>query len=204
MSQKETGEKDPLYPPKGVELICGDSALQNGGHPHIKRHPQTRRLNDKSRREGCILHGPHGTQSEVTAMIPVAISVQLPSLGLSSAPWVFTKTTRPIMTILRTMGLRAIIYINNILIMTNSQSMARELPYFHHRLGSLLPGGQNWGAMVTDREHETHQLSGTISSHACSEVPCQRQRKHPDPLKIGQHNSPHLHQQNLEGLSPQN
>ena len=67
--------------------------------------------------------------------------------------------------------------------------------YFHHRSGSLLPGGKNWGAMVTDREHETHQLSGTISSHVCSEVLCQRQRKYPDPFKIGQHNSPHLHQQ---------
>ena len=46
--------------------------------------------------------------------------------GLSSAPWVFTKTTRPIMTILRTMGLRVIIYIDDILVMANTESLARE------------------------------------------------------------------------------
>ena len=46
--------------------------------------------------------------------------------GLSSAPWVFTKTTKPIMTILRTMGLRLIIYIDDILLMAETQSTARE------------------------------------------------------------------------------
>ena len=46
--------------------------------------------------------------------------------GLSSAPWVFTKTTRPIVTLLRTLGLRMIIYIDDILIMAESEAMARE------------------------------------------------------------------------------
>ena len=46
--------------------------------------------------------------------------------GLSSAPWVFTKITRPIVTILRTMGLRMIIYIDDVLIMAESEAMARE------------------------------------------------------------------------------
>ena len=46
--------------------------------------------------------------------------------GLSSAPWVFTKTTRSIVTILRTLGLKIIIYIDDILIMADSQAMARE------------------------------------------------------------------------------
>ena len=46
--------------------------------------------------------------------------------GLSSAPWVFTKTTKPIVTILRSMGLRMIIYIDDILIMADTPTMARE------------------------------------------------------------------------------
>ena len=46
--------------------------------------------------------------------------------GLSSAPWVFTKTTKPIVAILRTMGLRMIIYIDDILILSETESLSRE------------------------------------------------------------------------------
>ena len=46
--------------------------------------------------------------------------------GLSSAPWVFTKITRPIMTVLRSMGLRTITYIDDILILAESETQARE------------------------------------------------------------------------------
>ena len=46
--------------------------------------------------------------------------------GLSSAPWVFTKITRPIMTVLRSMGLRTIMYIDDILILAESETQARE------------------------------------------------------------------------------
>ncbi len=40
--------------------------------------------------------------------------------GLSSAPWVFTKTTRPVMAILWQLGLRLIIYIDDILLMAET------------------------------------------------------------------------------------
>ena len=46
--------------------------------------------------------------------------------GLSSAPWVFTKTTKPIVAILRTMGLRMIMYIDDILILSETESLSRE------------------------------------------------------------------------------
>ena len=46
--------------------------------------------------------------------------------GLSSAPWVFTKITRPIMTVLRSMGLRTVMYIDDILILAESETQARE------------------------------------------------------------------------------
>ena len=34
----------------------------------------------------------------------------------------------------------------------------------HHRLGCLLPGSQDWGIVVGDREIEAYKLSGTASS----------------------------------------
>ena len=62
--------------------------------------------------------------------------------GLSSAPWVFTKTTRPIVTILRSLGLRMIIYIDDILIMADSPSVVKEhtaaLIYLLENLGFIV------------------------------------------------------------------
>ena len=46
--------------------------------------------------------------------------------GLSSAPWVFTKTTKPVVTILRSLGLRMIIYIDDILILAADVKTAQE------------------------------------------------------------------------------
>ena len=48
--------------------------------------------------------------------------------GLSSAPWVFTKTTKPIVAALRELGLCLIIYIDDIiiLIMTDTESLLKE------------------------------------------------------------------------------
>ena len=46
--------------------------------------------------------------------------------GLSSAPWVFTKTTRPVVAILREIGLRMIIYIDDILVMAETESLLKD------------------------------------------------------------------------------
>ena len=46
--------------------------------------------------------------------------------SLSLAPWVFTKTTRPLVATLRSIGLRMIIYKDDILIMAPSPTVARE------------------------------------------------------------------------------
>ena len=46
--------------------------------------------------------------------------------GLSSAPWVFTKTTRPVVATLRELGLRLVIYIDDILIMAETESLMKD------------------------------------------------------------------------------
>ena len=46
--------------------------------------------------------------------------------GLSSAPWVFTKTSRAVILTLRTLGLRLIIYIDDILIMAETEDKAKD------------------------------------------------------------------------------
>ena len=46
--------------------------------------------------------------------------------GLSSAPWVFTKTIRPVVATLREVGLRMIIYIDDILVMAETESLLKD------------------------------------------------------------------------------
>ena len=46
--------------------------------------------------------------------------------GLSSAPWVFTKTTRPVVATLQELGLRLIIYIYDILVMAETETLLTD------------------------------------------------------------------------------
>ena len=48
------------------------------------------------------------------------------SFGLSSAPWVFTKTLKPALAVLRQRGVRMIAYIDDILIIAESRNQALE------------------------------------------------------------------------------
>ena len=46
--------------------------------------------------------------------------------GLSSAPWVFTKTLKPVLALLREMGMHLVAYIDDILILAESKGMALD------------------------------------------------------------------------------
>lgn len=84
--------------------------------------------------------------------------------GLSSAPWVFTKTTKPVITILRTLGLRIIIYIDDILIMAINQQLVREhtkcLIFLLENLGFTI----NKEKSMTEPVQEIEFLGYTVNS----------------------------------------
>ena len=46
--------------------------------------------------------------------------------SLSSAPWVFTKTLKPVAALLREQGVRLVVYLNDMLIMARSREEAQE------------------------------------------------------------------------------
>ena len=48
------------------------------------------------------------------------------AFGLSPAPWAFTKLLKPAVALLRSKGIRLVIYLNDILIMTPSEEVAIE------------------------------------------------------------------------------
>ena len=62
--------------------------------------------------------------------------------GLSSAPWIFTKILKPVAALLREHGVRLIVYIDDMLIMSESIDLAKEhtaaLTYLLENLGFLL------------------------------------------------------------------
>ena len=83
---------------------------------------------------------------------------------LSSAPWVFTKTTRPVVAILRTLGLRMIIYIDDILLLAETPSAASEhtagLIFLLGNLGFII----NHPKSLTDPSQEIDILGFTVNS----------------------------------------
>jgi hypothetical protein len=48
------------------------------------------------------------------------------AFGLSSAPWIFTKVLKPVITFLRKQGVRLIIYLDDILLLNNCEEGARK------------------------------------------------------------------------------
>ena len=62
--------------------------------------------------------------------------------GLSCAPWVFTKTLRPVLTLLRELGVRLVAYIDDILVLAETEEMAKDhtegLIYLLENLGFIV------------------------------------------------------------------
>ena len=62
--------------------------------------------------------------------------------GLSCAPWVFTKTLKPVLTLLRELGVRLVAYIDDILVLAETEEMARDhtggLIYLLENLGFIV------------------------------------------------------------------
>ena len=67
--------------------------------------------------------------------------------GLASAPWVFTKTWRPVAALGRELGMRLIIYIDDILLMVESMEKAQDqasgLVYLLQCLGFIINTGKS-------------------------------------------------------------
>ena len=126
-SKERWGTK--AHQPEKAQLLCTNGALQNGGHSY-------QRLKD------LLKPGDWMTKVDLKDayfMIPVATNhrslLQFKWLGetyqFNCLPFgllrgSFIKTTKPIVAILRTTGLRIIIYIDDILILSETESLSRE------------------------------------------------------------------------------
>ena len=120
----ETSDQPNTVEPMGV---C--RALQNGGNPYPEGSSESRGLVCEGEPEGCILHSSHRSQPPP---IPEAhagqgeIPVHMPPFGLSCAPCTFTKVMKPVIILLRSWGVRIIIYIDDMLILAETSEQAYQ------------------------------------------------------------------------------
>ena len=101
-----------------------------GGYSHREGSIETRGLASQSRPEGHILCHPHRSNPQkVPQMSSSGENIYqftcLP-FGLSLAPWVFTKTLKPVLALFREMDMCLVAYIDDILILEKSKEMALD------------------------------------------------------------------------------
>ena len=77
--------------------------------------------------------------------------------GLSCAPWVFTKTLKPVAATLRELGVRLVIYIDDILVIAESKDKARG-PHLGPDLSVGEPGGYSSPRENSDCPHPRNRV----------------------------------------------
>ena len=116
---------------KALKSIREVRALQNGEYSHATRSTKKRPLSGQNRFEGCLLHGPsvwvnHQKFLRFLWKETLYEFACLP-FGLASAPRVFTKIMKPVVGLLRQLGIRIVIYLDDMLIMAQTREMANVM-----------------------------------------------------------------------------
>ena len=126
---KKDGETETSDKPESSEQFCSHRAFQDGGNPYLEGPSQSGGLVGKSGSEGRIFCDPnHKSHHKYLRFMYRGKYYQFQCLpfGLSSAPWVFTKTLKPVLALLREMGVRLIAYIDAMLVLAESQEQAKR------------------------------------------------------------------------------
>ena len=149
--------------------------------PHGNYGSQSGGLVSQGGSEGCVFRNPNppvsppvytrGSGSRGNAIY----QFQCLPFGLSSAPWVFTKTLKPALALLREMGVRLIAYIDDILIQAESRELARS-----HAEG-LVYLLQCLGFKINQKKSVLEQFLGltvdTVQLPAGAETPTRENKK---------------------------
>ena len=157
--QAETCDK-----PEEAKPVSEDRALQDGRHSHAERPAKSRRLDGKDRPERCLLHETHCSGGLKFKWKDQMYQFNCLPFGLSSAPWVFTKNTWPVVAAQQEIGLRLIIYIDDIIVMVVTESLLKDhvavVVYLLENLGFVI----NHPKSELDPSQEIEFLGFTVNS----------------------------------------
>jgi len=123
---KKNGQMRPVINLTALNQWVESPLFKMEGLPSLRAG---RLVTKKGGLEGCV---PHGTNSSRPSVQPPLhcgagrLPVHLSSLGLACAPWAFTKIMKVVVTLLRSWGIRITIYIDDILIMSESALLAAQ------------------------------------------------------------------------------
>lgn len=119
--------RDKSKTPHSISRI---PTLQDGGHSHAQGSFKKRRLLGEIRPERRLPHGPSMESAPKVSLLPlerVSSGICLPPIWPSNCTKGVTKLRKPVVVLLRQMGIHLIIYLDDILIMASS----KDLLLFH-------------------------------------------------------------------------
>ena len=111
------------------EYLPCPSPFQDGRDQSSEEPNPERRLDGEARPQGCFLSVPiHPTHRKYLRFQweEQAWEFQTLPFGLSSAPYVFTKLLKPAVATLHRLGMRLVLYLDDMLILAQTREMTRE------------------------------------------------------------------------------
>ena len=164
---KKDGGLRPIFNLKKTEQFYSLQAFQNGGLSYDQKYLETKRFPLQNRSEGCILLHSYTPNSQTLPKVQVGDQLmQYRSLpfGLASGPRLFTKLMKPVVAIIRRLGVKLIIYLDDILLMNQSrEGLIKDrdsLLYLLHNLGWLI----NWNKSVLQPTQKLEFLGMEVDS----------------------------------------
>lgn len=141
------------FQPKKVERVCSIRTFQDGRFSSSQKHYDQKRFYVQNRSERSILlHSNTPNSQEIPEIHLGGQLLQYTSLpfGLAAGPRLFTKVMKPIIAFLRRLGIRLLIYLDDILLLNQTKEGLMKdrdsLIWLLHNLGWLI----NWKKSVLE------------------------------------------------------
>ena len=129
---QERRRSETCYQPQTLEPLCEIRAFQDGRPTHSQSPPPEKRLDGQDRPQRRLFMVPIAPQFHNLLLFRVGSETYqfkyLP-FGLCTAPRVFTKTLKPVVKMLRSIGIRLVIYIDDMLLVASSSKLLTEQVY---------------------------------------------------------------------------